>query len=114
MLVTIDVTEEDINAGCARDARWCMVARAVNRVIDSHCDVRVSSIISLYSKYPNSVHKVNLEDWVVDKINQFDNWKSANVGPPSTPFSFEVDIPVEYLEMEVPTPEVLVKETVTC
>jgi hypothetical protein len=29
-------------------------------------------------------------------------------------FLLKVDIPVEYLEMEVPTPEVLVKETVTC
>jgi hypothetical protein len=78
MLVTINVTQEDIDQGCGSNWKTCMVARAVNRVVDLNYWTGVEDTITLYDKSSNQVFsepifKDNLEDWVLDKINQFDN-----------------------------------------
>ena len=82
MLVTVDVTQADIDAGVKRKCDQCPIARAVRRVVGADKEVTVNPV-SIY--IDGGYWRTPLE--ASNFISDFDN------GHPVVPFSFEVNVP---------------------
>lgn len=81
--VHIDVTQEDIDGGCAGNSLECPVARAFRRVTGKDVTVHVS--YAAYDYQEDGAHKVILLPTdVASFIWEFDNGDSVS------PFSFDV------------------------
>lgn len=80
--VTIDVTQEDIDAGSPNRCRSCPVARAVHRATGKpHIVVtRNEILLSGWGRFP-------LPAIAAEFISEFD------AGRPVSPFSFTLDLP---------------------
>jgi hypothetical protein len=93
MLMTINVTQTDITNGFARRCSACPVALAINRVLRYGARALVSS--STFN-----LHRTAFED------SQYVGCMPQEVGPfikafdryaPVQPFSFQIDIPRQFL-----------------
>jgi hypothetical protein len=107
MLVTIDVTDGDIDGGTDGNfyasVNDCMVARSLKRVVMPEVCINVG-IGDFYLELENFY----LPEVAAEKIRQWTNWvdKPHKFERP-TAFSFEIDIPAEFLKMEIPQEVVL-------
>lgn len=93
MLVTIDVTQQCIDDGVARDCQHCPIARAIMaRLADGFFVDVVSCGVWIYrTGSRRSVFNVLIPANAKAFIDDFDD------GRPVFPFSFDLDIPTEYL-----------------
>jgi hypothetical protein len=103
MLVTIDVLAEDITEGIGCDKNYCMVARAVHRVISKYAfpEISVYDTLKIYH-LTKGIVDVSLPLEVQKSINDFDDWKEGINKNIPEPFSFQIDIPVEFLRIKIP------------
>jgi hypothetical protein len=113
MLVTIDVTQEDIDQGIGCNANSCMVALALNRLLDTNKYKVVVNRFQVFFQSKYFEHTVALDNKIAFKIGKFDHWKnyletskfigaSGEEEEAPEPFAFELDIPVEFLKLEIP------------
>lgn len=92
-VVTIDLSQNDIDYGLPGWCGNCPVARATNRVLDKCYYAHVTDcLMSVCEHGPRSfMHRSLLPVHVSAFIRDFD------LGEPVTPFTFQLDIPAEFL-----------------
>lgn len=109
MMITVNVTQEDIDAGWAGGANSCPIARALSGIIRKPFDVGERAI------YNNEIGAnptiANLpEEAKVFSSTQFTITRLAHgrglVPIMLRPFSFSIDIPPQYLRPEIVKSEV--------
>ena len=101
MIVTINVTKYEISMGCKQNPCYCPVAMAINKVLDQDKYVALVTQLRVHiyeqprSIKDNFISVINLPEEVHDFIMRFD------LGPYNLhkPFSFNLDIPQEYLKV---------------
>ncbi len=90
MIVTIEVTQADIDAGVREDCGLCPVARAVSR--STKQDVSVYDVcLTLWDRGTRST-QIGLPADVRQFVKMFDAGESVR------PFSFTIDLPEEVLK----------------
>lgn len=95
MLVTIDVTDDDLENGKCTSIYECAMALAAKRVIKAnvvYVGVRDVFYYNTNDPFQNVPH--NHTKFIV----AFDSWKKGE-GPRPSPFSFQIDIPKEYVRL---------------
>jgi hypothetical protein len=105
MLVQINVTEKDIDLGVGCNVHSCMVALALQRITEN-CALNVTHKAVVFYRNNGKPLRVTLNDEVGAKIRAFDFYYEG-FGIRPQPFSFELDVPIEFLKLEVPTKEVV-------
>jgi hypothetical protein len=103
MLVTINVTREDIREADMTDYTQCMVGRAFRRVIDKSFE----EVGVIYDYAHVDEKSFSVPTYVSELIwRQTTRTRRFKFLPKSwfnvQPFTFEMDIPAEYLNIEVP------------
>jgi hypothetical protein len=94
-MTLVEVTQEDIEKGHV-GARYCMVAQALRKYVNSDFQVYVGNTIAFFYDCDLAFETVKLPWDTLVKIDEFDNWKNLNGNAP-TSFSFLVDIPEKFL-----------------
>ena len=93
MLVTIDVTDDDLENGKCASIYECAMALAAKRVIKAdtvYVGVRDVFYFNADDPFQNVPHNHT------KFIDAFDLWKK-NEGTRPSPFSFQIDVPKEYI-----------------
>lgn len=100
MIVNINVTQKHIDDGVCYSRHNCMVAEALDEVVHEDCYIEVAP--GGYSIYHKDAEYKDVKQFglsVYLRILEFD----ASNKRLSTPFSFQIDIPEQYLKPEVVT-----------
>jgi len=107
MITRIDVTEDDIRDGEACKTSRCMVALAIARVLEPRQRIAVCQMGVTFLRGEKVLELLPLPKTVRAAITAFDTWKMFPLphNPTPEPFSFEIDIPAQYLRFDVPVME---------
>lgn len=93
MPTTINVTRKDIADGVRSDCQKCPISKAINRVLNSGFKAEVFLFeTEFYDANENKIDAVLNPDPAREFIVRFDNKDKLK------PFSFEMEIPSEYLK----------------
>jgi hypothetical protein len=88
--LTVNVTQEDIDAGVAKDCRRCPVAKALARALNSvvaHASDNILASLTLIGGRFYCDQIVPAPPVVADFVRRFD------AGQPISPFTFPIDWP---------------------
>ncbi len=112
MLVTVEVTDADIDGGKPQGDEIlsaltdCVVARAIKQLVTT--DTKVYVTFNHFSFNRNQYKP--LPSGVANKILQWCQWVSGKPGyARPDAFSFQLNIPSQFLKMEIPQEKDLVK-----
>ena len=97
MLVTINVTDQDINSGVPASACWCPVSQAIQRQTRFGYVATNRKELVLAEGFAGDRTVVPTPDNVNAFIDAFDRRK-VNPDAPVRPFSFQIDIPDRFVK----------------
>ena len=91
MQTLIEITQDLIDRGDAGKCLTCPIAKAVNHVLNEHCNASVTKTSIYINHNVLHPHEIKLSEPAQDFVWAFDS------GEPVKPFSFWLDIPKVYL-----------------
>lgn len=92
MLLTIVISQKDIESGIRMHRCECPIALAIKRHLDWRTNVAVATSRVTFEISPYRGDKINLPEEAKEFIRHFDDGKNVN------PFYFLLDIPEFYLK----------------